>query len=89
MRTSLNETRQIEEFLLGSNHMEEQLLFEAQMTLDPALKEKVSLQRNAYAKVKAYGRKQLRTELDGIETKLFNQPKYAGFRQRIRSIFKT
>ncbi len=88
MRTSLNEIQHIEKHLLGDLPKEESLLLQAKMALDPDLNEKVTLQAETYAMVRAYGRKKLRTEIDRVEKKLFETSKYAGFRHRILSLFR-
>lgn len=87
MRTSLNEIKKTEQYLLKENPPEEALLFEAQMILDPRLKEKAEWQQKTYQLVRAYGRLQLRAEIEAVHQQLFTKPAYKSFRQKIRSFF--
>ncbi|MCE7993979.1 MAG: hypothetical protein HEP71_18465 [Roseivirga sp.] len=87
MRTSLNEIEHIERHLSDRLPGEESLLMEARMCLDMELAQKVSLQEETYALVRQYGRKKLKAEIMLVEKKLFTSPGYAGFKQRILSLF--
>lgn len=86
--TTLHETRQIENFLQGGMRPAEQFLFEMKMTIDPALRNKVELQRRVYELVKMYGRRKLREEIERIHHRLFHDPDNFSFRQHIFSYFK-
>ncbi|MEK6477268.1 hypothetical protein WJR50_07030 [Catalinimonas sp. 4WD22] len=87
MRTSLNEIKAIEQHLLQEQQPEEALLFEARMMLDEGLKENVQWQQQAYQLVRAYGRKQLRAEIEAIHQQLFTQARHRSFRQKVLSLF--
>lgn len=88
MRTSLNETQLIEAYLLGELSTADRLLFEANLSLDQGLCERVELQQAAMNQVKAYGRKQLKAQLASIDHQLFTQTRYSRFRQRMLALFK-
>ncbi|WP_158655607.1 hypothetical protein [Sphingobacterium sp. HMA12] len=88
MMTSWNETKQIENQILGTADPGEALLFDAQLLLDNELADKVITQQKAYEIVKQFGRKQLKKEIEAIQQALFTQPKYIGFSQKIRRLFK-
>ena len=88
MRTSLNEIRTIEQSLLEQASVEDSLLMEAKMNLNPELAEKIAFQKEAYALVKAYGRRKLRAEIERVEKTLFKEPMHRSFRQKILNLFK-
>lgn len=88
MRTSLNEVKRIDDYLLNRQPPEQRLVFEAEMLLDPRLASKVADQQQALDIIKTYSRKQLRKELTAVDHKLFTKPQYHQFRQRILGLFK-
>ncbi len=88
MRTSLNEIRQLEDYLLRQAGPEEVVLFEARLLLQPDLAEKAAWQQRAYGIIRAYGRKQLRAEIEAAHRKLFTAPEHEPFRRRIFRLFK-
>jgi len=87
MKTSLNELRLIEDYLLSGREDEESCLFEAKLILQPELKEHVYWQNKTYQLVQDYGRKQLKTEIEKIHQTLFNTKEHQPFRQRIMRLF--
>jgi hypothetical protein len=87
MKTSLNELRLIENYLLSGLEDGESCLFEAKLILQPKLKEHVYWQNKTYQFVRDYGRKQLKTEIEKIHQTLFNTDEYQPFRQRIMQLF--
>lgn len=87
MRTSLNEIKAIEQHLLQEAPPEDNLLFEANLILDPELKEKVQWQQKTYQLVRTYGRKQLRAEIEAVHQQLFTQARHRSFRQKVLSLF--
>lgn len=87
MRTSLNEIKAIEQHLLQEAPPEDTLLFEANLILDPELKEKMQWQQKTYQVVHVYGRKQLKAEIELVHQKLFTEAKHRGFRQKVLSLF--
>ncbi len=87
MRTSLNETEQIEAYLMRSAEPGDALVFEAKLLLDTSLPEKIHWQKNAYEMIRLYSREQLKMEIGSAHQKLFSQPEHAGFRQKIKRLF--
>lgn len=87
MKTSLNEIRLIEHYLLSDKKDEESFLFEAKMILQPELKQQVYWQNKTYQMVRNYGRKQLKNEIDNIHETLFNTHAHQSFRQKIMRLF--
>jgi len=88
MRTSLNEIKLIEGYILNSNPPEEALLFEAMRILNPDLPEQVMWQKKTHAIVKQYSRKKLRAEIEVVHQRLFDETEHKSFRQRILNIFR-
>ncbi|MEJ2903670.1 hypothetical protein WAE58_14595 [Pedobacter panaciterrae] len=87
MKTSWNELRLIEDFLLSDTDTEDILLFEANLLLQPNLKESVFWQQKTYSLVHKFGRLQLRKEIDQVHEKLFTAPEHHSFRQKIMQLF--
>lgn len=88
MKTLWNETRQIELHLSGKVNTGDTLLFEAQLILDPALRDKVLWQQKTYTVINNYGRAQLKREIETVHQKLFTDSEHVSFRQKIRRLFK-
>lgn len=87
MRTFLNELQLIEHFLLNKCPAGDTLLMQARLTIDPALRKKVAIQRKVYDLVRGYGRKKLKEEVAAVYQKLFDDPEKHPFRQEIIRIF--
>lgn len=87
MKTSLNELRLIEHYLLSDKKDGESFLLEAKMILQPELTQQVYWQNKTYQMVRDYGRKQLKNEIDNIHEKLFNTGAHQSFRQKVMRLF--
>lgn len=87
MKTSLNNTKRIEDFLMQRMDVEEATLFRAKLLLDPELKQQVHWQRQTYKEVEKYGRRKLMKEISVVHDMLFSQPQYVPFRRRIFNFF--
>lgn len=87
MKTSWNRIKQLERYLLRQSTPEEDRLLEAQLTLDPSLREDLRGQRQTYDIVRRYGRQQLRREIEAVEHQLFHTPQHRGFQRMIRRLF--
>jgi hypothetical protein len=87
MRTSLNEIKLIDEHIFKNGLIEDKLLFDAMLILNPALSNQVMWQKKTHAFVKQYGRKKLKAEIESVHQQLFNEPAHQSFRQRILRIF--
>ncbi len=88
MRTSLNEIRQLDDWLIQKGAPQERLVTEARVLSNPEMKEKAKWQLATYQLVRRYGRDKLRKEIELIEAQLFNHPKHHSFQERIRAMFK-
>jgi hypothetical protein len=87
MRTSLTEIQKIESYLQHNASTEDTLLLEARLLTDPALRDDVEAQREAYTLIHRYGRQQVKQAIAAADRQLFSQKKHRGFRQRIFNIF--
>lgn len=87
MKTSWYDIQKSEQFLLGKLSAGEKLLFEARLLISPALRLNVELQKKIYAVVKAYHRKRLKEELQGLHKMLLTNPSKIEFQQDISTIF--
>jgi len=88
MRTSLNETKQIDDYLFKYAGIADAFLFEAKLLLQPALQEKLQWQQRTYELVRQYSRQRLKEEIEAVHQHLFTEPEHTSFRQRILSLFK-
>ena len=89
MATSQNDIVKTEKYLMGQLPVEDKLLFDAQLLINPILKLNTRVQERIYSLIQLYGRKKLKQEIVSIETKIFSDPEKADFQNRIHSIFKT
>ena len=87
MRTSLTDIQNIEAYLLQQAAPGDRLLFEAKLMVQPELAKNVQLQQETYQFVKQYGRKKIREEIEAVHQKLFSEPQYKSFREKIASLF--
>ncbi len=88
MRTSLNEIKHLEDWLLNQGDLSGRLITEARILTNPKLEEDATWQSATYELVHQYGREKLILEIQGVEKELFTLPRYRSFQDRIRSIFK-
>jgi hypothetical protein len=88
MKTSWNNTQQIERYLNNDLSQEERIVFEAQLILDPVLKLNVGLQRKIHKLVTHYGRKKIKAEIEQVHCKLFQSREHIVFQQSIYQLFK-
>ena len=87
MKTSWNETWQIDGHVSGTMETGDALVFEAKLLIDPELSEKVLWQRKTHSIIKQFGRRQLKNEIEAIHQKLFTSPEHRSFSQKIRRLF--
>lgn len=87
MRTSLNEIKEAEDYLLDKLSPQDALLFEARLILNPLLSENVEWQKKTYTIITSYSRNEIKKEASAVFDKLFNDPGKTGFRNKILSIF--
>ena len=87
MKTSLNDTRTIEQYLAEKLNPWNRMLFASRLKINPSLRNDVELQKKTYWLVKIYHRKKLKEELESLHQQLFNNPEKKDFRRRILEIF--
>ncbi len=89
MRTSLNEIRDIEAYLMRDTTPEDGVVFEARLILDPELADRVKAQAQACELVRLHGRRQLRADLDALHAELFGSAQHRPFARRILRMFRS
>jgi len=87
MRTSLNNIKLIDDHLFNKGSIEDRLLFDAMLIIDPTLSDRTSWQQKTHALVQQYSRKKLKAEIESAHQQLFTQPEHQSFRQRILRFF--
>jgi hypothetical protein len=88
MKTSLTNTRHIEQYLEGTMTPTNRLLFEARMILNPALRADVFYQKKALVLLKMYHRQLMKEEMERLHQMIFSKPENRDFKTRILQIFK-
>lgn len=89
MRTSLNEIRKIEAYLLHNLSTSDRLVFEARMLLDKSLRKNVALQKKTYRLIEHHRRMLLKQEFQKLHTRLFQDQANAALKKEIVSFFKS
>jgi hypothetical protein len=87
MTTSLNEIKQVEDFLHGKLKPEESLFFRAKLLINPVLRKNVSMQKKTYSLIRLYGRRKLKLEIAFVQEKIFNDPGKESYKKKIEKIF--
>ena len=88
MRTSLNNIKAIDEYLLGRLAAADALLFEANILLNDSLADDVQHQQNTHLLIREYGRQCIRAEIKAVQHLLTIAPQHQGFMQRMVNLFK-
>jgi hypothetical protein len=89
MRTSLNEIKEIEDYLCNNLNTGDRLIFEARMLLSKKLRKDVELQRKAYSIIQHHYRATLRQQLNVIHDRLFHDPSRKAITKEIINTFKS
>jgi hypothetical protein len=84
MRSELEQTRLIDDYLLGRLTQSQKSVFETKLLIDGTLDEKVQAQRVVHRLAKLFGRKKARTRFDAIFRQLLTEK---DFSQQIHTIF--
>ena len=88
MRTSLNNIKAIDDYLLGFMVPGDALLFEANILLNGDLTDDIKHQQNTYTIIRKYSRKQIKAEIMAVQTILATAPQHRGFMHSIANLFK-
>ena len=84
MRSELNETALIDNYLLRQLSQEETRTFEAGLLLNETLADKVEMQRLAHRLIRLYGRKEERSRLERLYRQLLSETAFAN---QLKNIF--
>ena len=84
MRKQLHEVQEIDRYIFRTMTLPDRLLFQAQMILQPELREKLGLQRKTHAFLRWVSRNQKEAELASMYTRLMGE---VSFKTRVESIF--
>jgi len=87
MRTSLNEIKLIDDHLFNQGTVEDALILDAMLILNPGLSNQIMWQKKTHNIVLQYGRKNLKAEVESVHRKLFNNPAHQSFREKILRLF--
>lgn len=87
MRTSLHDIQQIDDYLLKYAGEADNMLFEAKLILQPALRDQLLWQQKTYAIIRQYSRRRLKAEIEAVHQQLFTEPEHISFRRNILSLF--
>jgi hypothetical protein len=87
MRTSLNNIKTIDDYILGNMAPGDALLFQAKMLLSSDLSDDVCHQQNTYSIIRQYGRQSIRAEIVAVQQTLTTAPQHRGFMQRFKNLF--
>lgn len=87
MKTLLNDTKLIEGYITNTLKVDERLVFEARLILEPWLRYNIMIQKKLHHLVKHYGRRKLKNQLESIHHRLFNDPSRIEFQKRIFKMF--
>ena len=87
MRTSLTEIKLIDGYIFKNSPIEDALLFDAMLILDPALSNQIQWQRKTHAVIQQYSRKMLKAEIESVHRQLFNEPAHQTFRSKVLGLF--
>lgn len=87
MKTSWNQIRSIDNFLLGRLMSGEKEKFEKRLNNDPMFRDDVNLQRQIHFVIRLFQRRRIRHQLDIIHEGLFNNPAKAKYAHEIKKLF--
>ncbi len=88
MRTSLNNIKTIDDYLLGRMLPDDVRLFEANMLLNSDLSDDIKYQQNTYEIIREYSRQKIKTEIKAVQETLATAPEHQGFMRSIGNLFK-
>jgi hypothetical protein len=89
MRTSLNDIKVIDDYLLDQLPVASRVAFEARLKHDAMLRLNVFLQQKVYALLKVYHRQKIKQKAEAVHDEIFQGSDHGAFRDSIHKIFKT
>ena len=87
MRTSLNNIKAIDDYIMGRMAPGDVLLLQAGMLLNSDLKDEIKDQQNAHAIIRHYSRQRIKNEIIAVQNTFTTARQYQGFMQRIVNLF--
>lgn len=87
MKTSPNNTREIESFLEGDMPPQDELLFRARLLIDPFLRVDTAAQKTTCSVIRAFGRRRTRKLLEKVFNDITQDPAKDHFTKDIKSLF--
>jgi hypothetical protein len=88
MKTFASEIRLIENYIQKQLPPADQLFFEARLLLCPELSETLKWQQQVQQLVNLRGRRRLKAQIELVEQKMFTEPAYQTFREKVYRLFK-
>jgi len=88
MRTSLNNIKAIDDYLLRCMPPGDALVLEANMLLNDDLATDVACQQLTHQTIRQFGRQNIKAEIISVQQKLAIAPQHQGYIQRIANLFK-
>jgi hypothetical protein len=88
MRTSLNNIKEIERYILGGMDQADDVTFQRSVQRDPILRVNVTLMKKVMTIVRLYHRKKLKLELEEVHRRLVNDPMKWRFNESVQRIFR-
>jgi hypothetical protein len=89
MRTSLNEIKLVDDYIFNRANVEDAVVFDAMLIINPGLSEQVMWQKRAHNIIQQYSRKKLKAEIEVVHQRLFSTSGHQTFRQKILGFFNT
>jgi len=87
MRISLNNIKEIDNYLFGRFSNGDAIVFEARLLLEESLREELLFQQVAHQAITHFSRKELKSEIAAVGHKLANAPENRNYIQRLKSLF--
>jgi len=83
----LNEIKLVDDHIFNRSNIEDKLVFDAMLIINPDLNDQVMWQKRTHKIVKQYSRKKLKAEIELVHQRLFNTAEHLSFRQKIMRLF--
>lgn len=84
---TLNEIKDIENYLFDKLKTPAKLVFEARLLINPILKRNAELQQRLYSIVRLSGRRKIKSEVEQTHQHIFSDPEKLIFQQSIYQLF--
>jgi hypothetical protein len=85
--TFWNNIRNTDDFVSGVMNQPEKLLYMAKLLLYPELKRDTAFHAKTHLIIRLYGRKKLKSEIESLHSRIFQDPEKKEFQKQINEIF--